>query len=221
MVSLFLSSGTNGSNSNFWNQPGVFYGGVSAPCVLGLVLANIISRTVQLPKPECVTIAIESCYQNVGIATSVAVSMFTNKNERSQAVSVPLVYGAVEAVVIGIYCLWAWKVGWTKAPPGTNLWVVMTKTYEVTSEDRTEEQGHEPEQDNSQDTNTLERSECTNTDSVVGLDETSENRTEEKGHDLEQNNSQDTNVRERSESTNTDSVIGLDDQRGAGREEGS
>jgi len=57
--------------------------------------------------------------------------MFDDKNERAQAVAVPLFYGIVEALAIGIYCLWAWKVGWTKAPKNENLCVVLAKCYEV------------------------------------------------------------------------------------------
>ena len=114
VFSVFLSSGTDGSESNFWNQPWSFYVGVASPCLVGILLANLISRSFQLSKPECVAISIECCYQNVSIATSIAISMFNDPEERSQAVSVPLLYGVVEAVVIGIYCLWAWKVGQMK-----------------------------------------------------------------------------------------------------------
>jgi len=67
----------------------------------------------------------------VGIATGVAVTMFQDPVERSQAVSVPLFYGLVEAIVVGIYCVCAWKAGWTKAPADENICVVVSKTYEV------------------------------------------------------------------------------------------
>ena len=57
--------------------------------------------------------------------------MFDDKTERAQAVAVPIFYGLVEAVAIGIYCVWAWKVGWTKAPADEKLCVVITKSYEI------------------------------------------------------------------------------------------
>ena len=57
--------------------------------------------------------------------------MFDDDQERAQAVAVPLFYGLVEAVVIGIYCVWAWKVGWTKAPADENICTVVTKSYEI------------------------------------------------------------------------------------------
>ncbi|EEC43774.1 predicted protein [Phaeodactylum tricornutum CCAP 1055/1] len=105
--------------------------GVAFPCLLGIALANIIARSVRLSPPETVAISIECCYQNTGIATSVAITMFDNVEERAQAVAVPLFYGIIEAVVIGIYCIWAWKVGWTKAPKDENLCLVIARTYEI------------------------------------------------------------------------------------------
>lgn len=130
LVSALLSS--VGTETSFWNQHWKFYAGVGLPCLIGLLLATILSRSFRLPKPECVTIAIECCYQNTGIATSVAVTMFARDPEmRAQAVAVPLFYGLIEAIVIGIFCLWAWKAGWTKAPRDEALCVVVAKSYEV------------------------------------------------------------------------------------------
>jgi hypothetical protein len=45
----------------------------------------------------------------VQVATAVALSMFKG-NDQSNAVGVPLYYGFVEAVVLAIFCLYAWKV---------------------------------------------------------------------------------------------------------------
>jgi predicted Na+-dependent transporter len=111
LVSVFLSSGADGSESRLWNQPWAFYVGVMLPCLVGISLANLVGRTIKLSPPETVAISIECCYQNTGIATSVAVTMFNDREERAQAVAVPLFYGIVEAVVIGCYCVWAWKAG--------------------------------------------------------------------------------------------------------------
>lgn len=140
VFSIFISSGADGAESSFWNQPWAFYVGVSFPCLVGIGLANIIARGVRLSPPETVAISIECCYQNTGIATAVAITMFSDKEERAQAVAVPLFYGIVEAVVIGLYCVWAWKVGWTKAPKDEKLCVVISKTYELEDED--EEDDH-------------------------------------------------------------------------------
>ena len=72
---------------------------------------------------------------NRGIATSVAISMYDNVEERAQAVAVPIFYGIVEAVAIGLYCVWAWKIGWTKAPANEKFCTVVTKSYEINHDD--------------------------------------------------------------------------------------
>jgi predicted Na+-dependent transporter len=140
LFSAFLGSGGGDADVNFWSFNWSFYVGTALPCILGMALANMISRSLRLSPPEVVAISIECCYQNTAIATSVAVTMFTDPNERAEAISVPLFYGLIEAVIIGIYCVWAWKVGWTKAPADEKLCVVVSKTYEVGSEETEEEE---------------------------------------------------------------------------------
>ena len=128
LFSVFLSA--NSESSNFWSMPWSFYIGVMVPCLVGISLANVIARSFKLSLPETVAISIECCYQNTGIATSVAITMFDGE-EQAQAVAVPLFYGVVEAVAIGIYCVWAWKAGWTKAPADEKLCTILANTYEL------------------------------------------------------------------------------------------
>ena len=113
-----------------WSHDWIFYVGVALPCVLGLVISNILTSFCKLRKPERVTVSVECCYQNVGIATSVALTMFEGA-DRSEAMAVPLYYGIVEAVVVGLYCVVSWKIGWTKAPASAKLWEVLFRSYEV------------------------------------------------------------------------------------------
>ena len=40
-------------------------------------------------------------------------------------------YGVVEALFVSIYCLGAWKAGWTKAPASAPIWRVLLLSYEV------------------------------------------------------------------------------------------
>jgi hypothetical protein len=75
-------------------------------------------------------VSIECCYQNVGIATSVALTMFEG-DDLAEAMGAPLFYGTVEAVVLGIYCIGAWKMGWTKAPSDANFCTMISTSYEV------------------------------------------------------------------------------------------
>jgi len=131
---------TQDQESRPWTQPWAFYVATVTPCLIGLALSNIIaSRVARLEKPEVVTLSVECCYQNVGIATSAAVSIFHTPAEISQALAVPLLYGLVEAVVLGGYCMIAWKLGWTKAPKDESFCTVLLTTYEVDEDDESEE----------------------------------------------------------------------------------
>lgn len=76
------------------------------------------------------TVAVECCYQNVGIATSLALTMFQG-NDRSNAMGIPFFYGVCEAVLVGFYCVGCWKAGWSKAPSDAPFWKVLFRTYEV------------------------------------------------------------------------------------------
>ena len=60
-----------------------FYFGVAAPCITALVLSNLMTSHFDLKKPERVTSSIECCYQNCGIATSVALAMFEGQEKLS------------------------------------------------------------------------------------------------------------------------------------------
>ena len=131
VVSAFFSTSGGSDNVKPWDQHWSFYVGVTMPCLLGLLLANIIAKFAKLEKPEIVTLSVECCYQNVGIATSAVVSMFDDKDDIARAMAVPLLYGLVEAVVLGIYCVIAWKLGWTKAPSDEKICSVIMTTYEV------------------------------------------------------------------------------------------
>ena len=136
LFSAFLGSGgASGAETNFWSLPWSFYVGTAFPCCVGMALANLIGRSFHLSYPEVVAISIECCYQNTAIGTSVAVTMFSDPTELAEAVSVPLVYGIVEAILICLYCIWAWKAGWTKAPAnekvrlGISSWNIVRILY--------------------------------------------------------------------------------------------
>lgn len=127
---IFSSLFANTGETKIWSMDWPFYVGVTFPCLAGLILSNVISSLLQLKRPERVTVSIECCYQNVGIATSLALSMFDGE-ELTQAMGVPFFYGAIEAFLVGTYCVLAWKIGWTKAPPDAPIWKVLWTSYEV------------------------------------------------------------------------------------------
>jgi predicted Na+-dependent transporter len=124
-----LVSGTS-EDASLWSQGPEFYIGVAIPAVVGVVLATYLATKAQLDKPERVSVAVEGCYQNTGIATSVAITMFQG-DDLATAIGVPLYYGIVEATLLAFYCLICWKIGWTKAPVNENICVVIATSYEV------------------------------------------------------------------------------------------
>lgn len=117
-------------DASLWSQNALFYVGVAAPCLIGLLIATYLSTRFKLDKPERVAVSVESCYQNTGIATSVAASMFTG-DELATAIGVPLYYGIVEAVLLACFCMICWKIGWTKAPTNENFCTIIATSYEV------------------------------------------------------------------------------------------
>ena len=133
-VSAVFST-TGGDTVKPWEQKWSFYVGVAMPCVTGLLVANIVAKFAGLEKPEIVTLSVECCYQNVGIAASAVLAMFDDPEKVASAMAVPLLYGLMEAVVLGGYCLVAWKLGWTKAPSDEKICIVLAKTYEVEDDD--------------------------------------------------------------------------------------
>lgn len=131
LFSIFVSTtGDTDTNSTLWVQPWEFYFGVALPCVVGLCIANFLTSFFKLEKPERVTVSVECCYQNVGIAASVALTMFEG-DDLNQAIGVPLYYGGIEGLVLGLYCVVAWKLGWTKAPKDESICIVVGKSYEI------------------------------------------------------------------------------------------
>ena len=56
----------------------------------------------------------------------------------AEAIGVPLYYGLVEGVVLSLYCIAAWKMGWTKAPKNEWFWVVIGRSYEVDEMEKVE-----------------------------------------------------------------------------------
>ena len=51
--------------------------------------------------------------------------------ELNDAMGVPFLYGMAEIFFISIYCLVAWKSGWTKAPANESICKVIATSYEV------------------------------------------------------------------------------------------
>ena len=65
-------------------------------------------------------------------------------DDLAEAMGVPLLYGGVEAFVLGLYCVGAWKAGWTKAPPHEPFWRVIMTSYEILYAEKAEQVQQKP-----------------------------------------------------------------------------
>lgn len=137
IFSATMTNSGDDSDTKIWSRDWSFYVATALPCLGGLLVATVVSTLVNLHKPERITVGIECCYQNIGIATSLALTMYEG-DELSDAMGVPFFYGVVEAVLAGIYCFGAWKCNWTKAPSDAPIWQVLLTSYEVLEAEKKE-----------------------------------------------------------------------------------
>ena len=56
-------------------------------------------------------------------------------SELNDAMGVPFLYGLAEILFISLYCMGAWKSGWTKAPANESICKVIATSYEVGEEE--------------------------------------------------------------------------------------
>ena len=139
LIVLSFTVSSTDQNTSLWDRDLKFYIGCALPAVLGVCMATYLAKKAQLEPPEQVAVAVESCYQNTGIATSVALTLYKG-NQLAEAIGVPLYYGIVEATLLAIYCLICWKLGWTKAPANESFCVVLYHSYEVDDEELRQEE---------------------------------------------------------------------------------
>lgn len=120
---------TSSRDDPIWDKDLVFYIAVALPCVAGLAFSFLLASLTGLDGPQRVAVSVESCYQNTGIATTLALATF-DEDVASAAVGVPLYYGLVEIVLLPLFLLCAWKAGLTHAPAGLKLCTVLLESFQ-------------------------------------------------------------------------------------------
>jgi predicted Na+-dependent transporter len=131
---LFTSLAPEGGRITLNGREPIFYYGTIMPIIIGLISAIIISSLFKLKKPERVTVAVECVYQNTGIAMTSVLALFPDLEQQQRALAVPFWYTGMQTCFVGVYCLSAWKMGWTKAPANENIIKVILQSYEVNEE---------------------------------------------------------------------------------------
>eukprot|EP00520_Triparma_pacifica_P010120 CAMPEP_0118635902 /NCGR_PEP_ID=MMETSP0785-20121206/2324_1 /TAXON_ID=91992 /ORGANISM="Bolidomonas pacifica, Strain CCMP 1866" /LENGTH=406 /DNA_ID=CAMNT_0006526967 /DNA_START=162 /DNA_END=1379 /DNA_ORIENTATION=- len=112
VFSLFVGQ----ANAPIWNRESEFFAAVFSACGSGLIITFLITQCFSISHPERVAITIEACYQNVGIATSMALGMYEG-DDQIKAVGIPLLYGFAECVLLGLFGVFSYYKNWTYANP--------------------------------------------------------------------------------------------------------
>ena len=97
-----------------WNRAPKFFISVALACFSGLMLTLLLTNVFKLKPSERVAITIECCYQNVGIATSIALNMYEG-DDVIEASGIPLMYGVCEVVLLSAFGVFAHYMNWTYA----------------------------------------------------------------------------------------------------------
>ena len=130
-VCLMVFGGASNATSSdpLWENKPSWFLCVAAPCLLGLCSAILIAFRLDLSKPSSVAVAIECCYQNTGLALTIALSAVPPEMV-GMASGVPIFYGLVEIACVPTFALIAWRLGWTYAPADENVCKVLSKNYQ-------------------------------------------------------------------------------------------
>lgn len=116
ILSLFVSE--HKSRTPVWKKPLSLHVAIASPIVLAIFLTMAVTSipVFGLSKPERVAVVIEACYQNPGLASSIVIAMFSGR-DAGDAIAVPILYGMHEAILLGLFCVFAHYAHWTFVDP--------------------------------------------------------------------------------------------------------
>lgn len=127
--STLVTAGNTGAPmaGNPWH----FYVSLMTPGLIGFVVGLLVASIpwLNLPKPTRVAIAVETCFQNVGIALAAALTLFTG-TDSAWGVRAAVLYGISLAICLAVCLLICWKAGWTLAPSSDPILKVLFTEYQ-------------------------------------------------------------------------------------------
>lgn len=137
LVLIAFSVMVSSRDDPIWDKDAAFYVAVGFPCVLGLVLSFGVGYVMPyISGPEAVACAVETSYQNTGLALTIALATF-EEGQRGKAAGVPLYYGVVEIVLLPLFLLFAWQMGLTYAPKSARIDRVIREDFQPRSSSQT------------------------------------------------------------------------------------
>ena len=106
-------------------------------CLIGWC-TKMLSLPLLLPKLR--SVSIECCYQNTSIAIASGLAFFKTEEEVRNALGVPFFYTGMQSLVVGLFALTSWKIGWTKCPRDENIVKMILGNYQ--EDDKENEDDH-------------------------------------------------------------------------------
>ena len=106
VVALLVSS----RDEPIWNKFPGFYVAVALPCAVGLGLSTLLAAMAKLERPARATVAVECALPEPGHRDR-GRPKHVRRRPGIESSGVPLYYGFVEAIFIGVYLVFMWKAG--------------------------------------------------------------------------------------------------------------
>lgn len=131
LVLIAFSAAFTSVNAPLWDKSLMFYCSTGTPALVALILSVILTQwpRLRLSPAERVAVTIECLYQNSGISVSIAFSVFSGA-DAARAAGTPLFYGLCQVILIPIFALAAWQLGWTYAPRTDHICKVISTDYQ-------------------------------------------------------------------------------------------
>jgi predicted Na+-dependent transporter len=121
---LVIAVAFNAKGKNpIWSIPSNVFGLTVICSIIGMILGASLARLLNQSRTRGSTIAIECGVQNKILANAVIAVTFTNPDERDMAFGIPLVYGVFSSVLVIIFSIIAWRIGWTNMPRDSNVFI--------------------------------------------------------------------------------------------------
>jgi len=129
IVLLVLAILLSSNEEPFWEKPPVFWAGTAMPPLIGASMALVVSSFIALPKPDRLSVIVETVYQNTSIPTAVAFATFSSAAAK-KAAAIPVVYGLIQATLSVSVLVVGWKAGWSYAPEKERFRTIILNTYQ-------------------------------------------------------------------------------------------